>query len=230
MDCRLLSYSLFTIPSFFMLEFLSTILFIRAFSFLFSKKSADNQGFSYVLAFIAGMMALGILSILISLWEDSQKSSDEWLSLVVGIAFLAFIAYGTWQASTILRKANPLKYNELQEFQIYQSIARSFNIMFGVVMVFTAINAVMLFLFLIGIMLFMVIVLVTLGTVLLSKDFKFDDFIGVPNAFFKAEKDYFAWVGIDTELIILICAVVIFIIPAILGWWVVIRQKVLLEN
>jgi hypothetical protein len=219
-----------------MLEFLSTILFIRTFTFLFSKKSADNQGFSYVLGFISGMMALGILGIGVGLWEDFQanrlatKSFEEGLIAVGGATFLGFIAYGAWQASIILRKANPLKYNELQEFQIYQSIARSFNILFGVVMVFTAINAVMLFLLLIGVVIFMVFVLATLGTILLNKDFKFNDFISVPNAFFEAEKDYFAWVGIDTEWVILICAVVIFIIPAILAWWVVIRQKVLLEN
>jgi hypothetical protein len=219
-----------------MLEFLSTILFIRAFTFLFSKKSADSQGFSYVLGFIAGMMAFGVLGIGISLWEDFQgnrggaKSFEEWLSGLTGMAFLGFIAYGSWQASIILRKANPLKYNELQEFQIYQSIARSFNIMFGVVMVFTAINAIMLFLLFIGVMIFIVMVLATLGTILLSKDVKFNDFISLPNAFFKAEKEYFAWVGIDAEWVILICAVVIFIIPAILAWWVVIRQKILLEN
>ncbi|MCU0443611.1 MAG: hypothetical protein MUE85_01740 [Microscillaceae bacterium] len=218
-----------------MLEFLSTILFIRTFTFLFSTKSADNQGFSYVLAFIAGMMALGIMGVGFDLWNDFQgnrlanRTFDQWLNTIGIAGFLAFISYGTWQASMILPKANPLRYNELQEFQIYQSIARSFNIMFGVVMVFVAINAVMMFLLLIGVVIFLVIVLATLGLVLLNKDFKFDAFVSVPSAFFKAEKDYFAWVGIDVAWIVLICGIVIFIIPAILGWWVVIRQKVLLD-
>jgi hypothetical protein len=216
-----------------MFEFLYTILLLRALVFMFSKDATTPKGFSYVMLGIAILMGLLILGTLTTLFNalqagDSPETSEIWAALA-GSIVLSIVAYVLYQAYLILSKTAPDKFETIQEFQVFQAILRGFNIVFAIVMIFAIINVIMMFVFLVGIFIYLALVIGTIGLILLNKGFKFDDFIYVPNQFFKAEEAYFKWVGIDVGIVILFCSLIIFLVPTVLAIWVIMKKQKLLQ-
>ena len=195
-----------------MIKFLRKILLIDfVLSMVQSKQDPHTRfaGFLEVFSFL--WMIWGIL-LLGSAFSNKTRSEGDWSMLVLWVIACAGFFFFYRYTGKILKSYSQEQASRFSYLRYINPIAPVIYFTTAFLVALGILNMVMLVFLVVGTLFFLIGILITFGALMLDDNYKLDNFIGLPNAFFKAE-EYFLEHIIGPEILITFLILLYFIIP-----------------
>lgn len=195
------------------LRFFRKILLIDFVLNIIKSKQLPHLRFAGFLTIFSYMWIMMLAAICLGLFNSlSSKTDPHWVpSLSFGVICLGFFLLYK-HTSKILKSYTEEQVNSFGYLKYINPIAPVIYFTTTFLVFITILNMIMLFILILGSLLFVVLIICTLGLLLLSDNFKLDNFIFIPKQFFKTE-EYFLENIVGPGAIIIFLFFIYFLIP-----------------
>jgi hypothetical protein len=195
------------------LRFLRKVLLIDFVLNIIKSKQLPHLRFAGFLTIFSYMWAIMLLMIFFGLFNALSKKTDpHWIpSLSFAVVCLGFFLLYK-HTSKILKSYTEEQVNGFGYLKYINPVAPVIYFTTTFLIIITILNIIMLVVLILGSLLFVILVIVTLGLLLLSDNFKLDNFIYIPKKFFSIE-EYFLENVASPAAIIIFLIFIYFLIP-----------------
>ncbi len=198
-----------------MIKILRKLFLIDFIVSLFQSTKAAHLRFAGFLNVFAYMWFVIMVALSVSLFNSIKSESDTYTYLYGGIGigtcigFFFFYRYISRILKSYSQEGDAARFSYLR---FINPVAPAIYISTTLLIVFTIVNMIMALIYLVGALLFLLGVVISFGLFLLDKDYKYDNFVHVPKAYFETQ-NYFFDHYISVEFFIIFFILIYFVIP-----------------